>query len=73
MKELYKFFKFNGKVIDIEEVDDKNLQIFSREVLKMINKGKAGWENMLPKGIAELIKKDHLFGYDENKILEEAN
>jgi hypothetical protein len=73
MKELYKFFKFNGKVIDIEEVDDKNLQIFSREVLKMISKDKPGWENMLPRGIAELIKKDHLFGYDEQKLLEKTN
>lgn len=73
MKELYKFFKFNGKVIDIEDVDDKNLQIFSREVLKMISKGKPGWETMLPKGIAELIKKHHLFGYNETKLLEEAN
>ena len=73
MKELYKFFKFNGKVIDIEDVDDKNLEIFSREVLKMISKGKPGWETMLPKGIAELIKKHHLFGYNETKLLEEAN
>lgn len=70
MKELYKFFKFNGKVIDIEEVDDKNLQIFSREVLKMISKAKPGWEEMLPKGIAEIIKQHHLFGFGEVKILE---
>ncbi|MDD3004161.1 TonB-dependent receptor [Flavobacterium sp.] len=73
MKELYKFFKFNGKVIDIEDVDDKNLQIFSREVLKMISKGKPGWETMLPKGIAELIKKDHLFGYSQPKLVEKTN
>lgn len=73
MKELYKFFKFNGKVIDIEEVDEKNLQIFSREVLKMISKSKPGWEGMLPQGIAELIKEHHLFGYGEVKLLEETN
>lgn len=73
MKELYKFFKFNGKVIDIEEVDTKDLQIFSREVLKMISKGKLGWEGMLPQGIAELIKEHHLFGYGEIKLLEETN
>ena len=73
MKELYKFFKFNGKVIDIEEVDNKDLQIFSREVLKMISKGKPGWEAMLPLGIAELIKEHHLFGYGELKLLEKTN
>jgi hypothetical protein len=35
----------------------------------MISNGKSGWESMLPKGIAELIKKDRLFGYDPNKFL----
>lgn len=57
MKELYKFFKFNGKVVDITDFDENDLEIFSREVLKMISKGKQGWEEMLPKGIAEMIKK----------------
>ena len=70
MKELYKFFKFNGKVVDVTEYDEKNLEIFSREVLKMINKGIPGWEKMLPAGIAELIKEHQLFGYDPNRILE---
>ena len=64
MKELYKFFKFNGKVVDIEDYDKGNLKIVSREVLKMIGKGQSGWESMLPPGIAELIKEDRLFGYD---------
>ncbi len=71
MKELYKFFKFNGKVIDIEDYDPDNLEVFSREVLKMIHNGKPGWERMLPVGIAELIKKDHLFGYEPSRFLEE--
>ncbi len=71
MKELYKFFKFNGKVIDIDDFDRDTLKIFSREVLKMISKGQPGWEDMLPEGIATLIKKHHLFGYDPKKVIEE--
>jgi hypothetical protein len=71
MKELYKFFKFNGKVIDIEDFDPHTLEIFSREVLKMIGKGKPGWEEMLPEGIATLIKKHKLFDYDPRRELEE--
>ncbi|MFP9117414.1 TonB-dependent receptor [Flavobacterium sp. RNTU_13] len=67
MKELYKFFKFNGKVIDIPNVDEQLLDIFSREVLKLIGKGKTGWEHMLPAGISEMIKQNHLFGYDPKK------
>lgn len=68
MKELYKFFKFNGKVIDIDDYIPNILEVFSREVLKMIAKGKSGWEEMLPLGIAELIKKYRLFGYDSEKF-----
>lgn len=73
MKELYKFFAYNGKVLDITDFDKDHLKIFSREVLKMISKEKEGWEEMLPEGIAELIKKNHLFGYGEKKTLEQAN
>ncbi len=65
MRELYNFFKFNGKVIDIPDVDKSHLGIFSRKVLKMIGNKEKGWEEMLPLGIAELIKKHNLFGYSE--------
>ncbi len=67
MKELYKFFKFNGKVVDITEFDPNTLDIYSREVLQMIAERKAGWEDMLPEGVAELIKEKHLFGYVPEK------
>jgi hypothetical protein len=72
MKELYKFFAYNGKVVDVQINDKENLKIFSREVLKMINKGIPGWEKMLPEGTAELIKQHQLFGYDPNRVLEEV-
>ncbi|KGO82629.1 TonB-dependent receptor [Flavobacterium rakeshii] len=73
MKELYKFFKFNGKVIDIADIDASYLDIFSREVLKMISKGQSGWEDMLPPGVAEIIKKNQLFGYDPKTLVAEQN
>jgi hypothetical protein len=72
MKELYKFFAYNGKVVDVPVNEKQNLKIFSREVLKMINNGTPGWERMLPEGTAELIKQHKLFGYDPNRVLEEA-
>ncbi|MEZ4854574.1 TonB-dependent receptor [Flavobacterium sp.] len=67
MKELYKFFKFNGKVVDIKDYEEKNLEIFSRKVLKMISDGESGWEEMLPEGTANIIKKQKLFGYEETE------
>ncbi len=65
MKELYKFFKYNGKVVDIEEYDPEILSIFSREVLQMIIDGKTGWEDMLPPRTTAMIKEHHLFGFKE--------
>lgn len=70
MKELYKFFKHNGKVIDIENNDPTIANIFSREVLRMISDGEDGWEEMLPEGTAELIKSRNLFGYKPDVLLE---
>jgi hypothetical protein len=69
MKELYKFFKYNGKVVDITEFDEKNLKVFSREVLKMINEGTTGWESMIPKVVANLIKEKSLFGYEAEEVM----
>jgi hypothetical protein len=68
MKELYKFFKYNGKVVDITDYDDKILAIFSRTVLKMIADGNDEWETMLPEGVAKLIKEKSLFGCETEQI-----
>jgi len=68
MKELYKFFKNNGRVLDIKNFDKDILDIFSRTVLKMIRDGENGWEEMLPEGISETIKQKRLFGYTRSKF-----
>ncbi len=65
MKELFKFFKYNGKVVDIENYNPEVLNIFSREVLQKISDGQQGWEEMLPERTAAMIKKQNLFGYKE--------
>ncbi len=65
MKELYKFFKYNGKVMDIIDYDPEIMHIFSREVLKRIMNDEEGWEEMLPEGIAEIIKEKKLFAKKE--------
>ncbi|MEO1011500.1 MAG: TonB-dependent receptor [Bacteroidota bacterium] len=67
MKELYKFFKYNGKVMDIIDYDPEILHIFSRDVFKKLVNNEEGWEDMLPEGIAEVIKEKELF---TRKILE---
>ena len=44
-------------------------EVFSSKVLDMIASGVRGWEEMLPKGIAETIKDERLFGYSRRKFL----
>jgi len=68
MKELYKFFKYNGKVVDIKDYDPEILNVFSATILDMIANGKHGWEEMLPTGIADIIKDERLFGYSKRKF-----
>jgi len=63
MKELYKFFKYNGKLVDIKDYNPEFLNIFSRDVLAKIEKNEEGWEKMLPDSVARMIKKDRLFNY----------
>lgn len=62
MKELYKFFKYNGKVVDITEYDPEILSVFSRKVLSMIANNEEGWQKMLPQGVSSLIMEKSLFG-----------
>jgi len=67
MKELYKYFKFNGRIADITKFDPEILEIFSRKAFKMIVNGKSGWEEMLPEGVGKIIKDKRLFGYSRRK------
>ncbi len=72
MKELYKYFKYNNRLVDIEDYNPEILEIYSRTVYKMIAQDKIGWEKYLPEGVADIIKKKHLFGYNPNKKIKET-
>ena len=63
MKELYKFLKFNGKVVDLNKYNLKSLKIYSHEVLVKIKENSVGWESLLTKAVASKIKKFNFFGY----------
>jgi len=71
MKELFKFFKYNGKVVDITDFDHNSLTIFSRKVLKMITSSEPGWEKLLPSGISALIKQKSLFNCEAEEVIHE--
>lgn len=67
LKELYKYFKHNDAVQDIEDYNPEYLKIHSREILKMITSCKTGWEDSLPGDVAQMILENGLFGYDAEK------
>ena len=63
VKDLYKFFKSNKTLIDIENYNENLLDIYSAEVLNEIKNNKTGWEKKLPAEVNKLIKDKKLFGY----------
>jgi len=63
MKEFYKYFKVNEKIVDLNYTEEY-LDIFSKDILKQIKENKVGWEEKLPKGVSDTIKKKKLFGYN---------
>ena len=63
LKELYNFYKYNGKVVDIMDYNIEDMKIYSKDVLDQIKAGESGWENKLPPGVSKLIKSKKLFGY----------
>tara|TARA_B110000858_G_scaffold184700_1_gene226137 strand:+ start:410 stop:1852 length:1443 start_codon:yes stop_codon:yes gene_type:complete len=64
MKDFYKFFKYNGKVVDIYDYQIEYMDVFSREILKQIKNNEKGWDQHLPEGISEMIVKNKMFGFD---------
>ena len=48
---------------NLEGYDDSLLHIYSRKVLKMIRNDEKGWEELVPKAIADTINEKCLFGH----------
>lgn len=61
---LYEYLKHGEHVQQLDEFTEAYLPIFSPDVLKMIMDKQQGWEAMVPEVVAEKIKQQHLFGYD---------
>jgi hypothetical protein len=63
MKFLYKYLLDSNHLEDVIQFNPDYLHIYSKEVLRMIGEGEAGWEAMVPTRVAELVKERGLFGY----------
>lgn len=71
LKELYKYFKLNKRIVDIKNYNPDYSEIYSREILNKIANHENGWEKQIPEGVAEMIKERGMFGYKEEVVLKE--
>lgn len=71
LKELYKYFKLNKRIVDIENYNPDYSEIYSRIILDKIAHHIPGWEKEVPEGVADLIKERGMFGYKEELKLKE--
>ena len=71
LKELYKYFKLNKRIVDIEDHNPDYAEIYSRDILHKIAHHESGWEKQVPEGVATMIKERGMFGYKEEVKLEE--
>lgn len=63
LKALHQHFLDNKYIEDIKDFDEKNLQIFSDEIIEKIKAGDGGWEDKVPEKVADIIKSRCLFDY----------
>ncbi|MDB6016745.1 MAG: hypothetical protein JWR19_1234 [Pedosphaera sp.] len=64
-RQLYSYLLENKCIESITKHNVEYLPIFSRDVLARIQAGDRSWEKMVPPLIVEMIKKNRLFGYQE--------
>jgi len=60
---LYLFLMENFFIQGLRDVNEANMSVLSRNVLKMLQNNEPGWEPMVPNEVATLIKQRHLLGY----------
>jgi hypothetical protein len=65
LRHLYAYLVENRLIESVRDYNESYLHIFSRDVLKRLRAGDATWETMVPREVADLIKKRKLLGYTE--------
>lgn len=63
LKYLFAHLKENKFLVDLPGYDKGVLQILSTRVIQMVKAGEAGWEEMVPDTVADIIKEKCLFDY----------
>ena len=67
-KHLVDYLKHKKRLNFIKNADPDCVKIWSREVLKMIQEGSKGWEQMVPEVVRERVVQDRLFGFSGKRV-----
>ena len=60
---LVKFLIENHFIVPVEKYNEEILSIIPNDIFQKIKSGESGWEEFIPKNLAEKIKEKNLFGY----------
>jgi hypothetical protein len=63
LKGLFQYLMDNEKLAEIQNYDEKLMNIRTDQVLELIQSGTDEWAQYVPKSVAKLIKEHSLFGY----------
>ncbi len=62
LRKLYGYLADRGSFVELDNYHPEYLKIFSRDVLKKIAAGDEAWQDMVPAGVSDLIRKRKFFG-----------
>lgn len=65
LSHLYNYLYENQRIVGLEPINARHLDIISDDVLHMIKNGVQGWEQMVPGQVSKAIKEKDLFDYRE--------
>ena len=68
IKFLFRHLLDSGQIVDVQNFNKDNLHIYSKTVLEMLQQDEEGWEKMVPKKVASLIREKCLFGFPCEKM-----
>ncbi len=63
IRSLYQYLVDKGCIEQLDNHNPKHLSTFSRDVLRQIEAGEAGWTEHVPDEVAEVIQQRGYFGY----------
>lgn len=67
LQHLYAHLLDNKFIEPIREISAADLAVLPRDVLALIQSGDPGWEKMVPQPVADVIKRNRLFGFKPGK------